>query len=321
MERVTVARNAMATRFEVALHGKSAPRLRAAAEEALAEIESWEARLSLYRPASEIAHVNARAAREPVPVSPPVFALLAQCARLQRETGGLFDITVGPLIRCWGFMGRPGGVPDAAAILRARAVTGMSHVRLDPAANTVSFDRPGVMLDLGAIGKGFAIGQAAECLREAGIESALFHGGTSTVLAVGRPPDEPGWRIAIESAPPGDGPTPPPLGSVLLQDGALSVSAVWGRCFEAEGRRHGHVIDPRTGEPARDAVLAAMVTRSAAESDALSTALLTGGPVSFARLAQLRPEASYLLAGPTAGNDPSLRCWKTGMFEAASFGV
>src|SRR5580658_1889447 len=103
MPPVILALNAMATRFELVLHGENAKRLRAAGEAALAEIARLESQLSLYRPASEIARVNARAAREPVRVSPPVFRLLQQARQLQHETGGAFDITAAPLVRCWGF--------------------------------------------------------------------------------------------------------------------------------------------------------------------------------------------------------------------------
>src|SRR5438477_13111440 len=102
MATVTLARHAMATRFEIVLVGDNAVSLRAAGEEALDEIERLEARLSLYRPTSEIAHLNARAAREPVRVTPGLFALLQHARQLHQESGGAFDITVAPLVRCWG---------------------------------------------------------------------------------------------------------------------------------------------------------------------------------------------------------------------------
>src|SRR5437899_9271267 len=105
MPTVTLARHAMATRFELVLHGENPVTLRAAAEEALAEVARLDDQLSLYRPGSEVAQLNARAGREAVRVTPELFALLKQAHRLNSETGGAFDITVGPLVRCWGFMG------------------------------------------------------------------------------------------------------------------------------------------------------------------------------------------------------------------------
>lgn len=270
--------------------------LRAAGEEALAEVERLEARLSLYRPDSEIARVNARAAREPVRVTPEVFALLQHAQRLSTETGGAFDLTIAPLMRCWGFMGASGKMPAPAAIAAARQCVGMHLVELDAQNFTVHFARDGVMLDLGAVGKGYAIEQAATLLRETGVTSALLHGGTSTVCAIGGPPDAASWKVAIDRpADASNASSKTLLTTVTLKDEALSISAVWGKCFEAEGRVFGHVLDPRNGQPADAAVLAAVATPSAAESDALSTALLTLGPAGLEQIARLRPNLRALV--------------------------
>ena len=298
---MTLARHAMATRFEIVLHGENASRLKAAGEEALAEVERIEAQLSIFRPTSEIARVNACAAREPVRVSPQVFQLLEQASRLHRESGGAFDITIAPLVRCWGFMDGSGSWPDPAEVTRVRQQVGMQHVILDEKNLTVQFDGEGVMLDLGAIGKGYAIDRAVEILREAGVSSALLHGGTSTVYGMGKPPGDDPWKVAIES-PPGDGATPQWLATVPLQDEALSVSAVWGKSFEHEGKTFGHVLDPRTGQPVANAVLAAVVLPSATETDALSTALLVVGAEGHEKIAQLRPHMRTLVVGTSACN-------------------
>jgi thiamine biosynthesis lipoprotein len=289
---VRVASNAMATRFEIALPGDNSARLRAAGEAALAEVERIEAQLSIFRPTSELARVNANAAHEPVRVSPSVFHLLEQACQLSHQTKGAFDITIAPLVRCWGFMQGTGAWPDPATIAKAQREVGMQHVILDPANLTVRFDREGVMLDLGAIGKGYAIDQAAEGLREAGVTSALLHGGTSTVYGLGEE-----WKVAIESPPNGDEP-PQLLATVPLQDEAMSVSAVWGKSFEHEGKTYGHVLDPRTGFPASTAVLAAVVLSSATETDALSTALLVEGIKSHELFCRLRKDMRSLVIEP-----------------------
>ena len=294
----------MATRFEIALHGENAVALRAAAEEALNEVERLEAQLSLYRPTSEIARVNVRAAREPVRVTPAVFRLLEPAARLSTETGGAFDITIGPLMKCWGFVGAGGAVPDPAALADARACVGMNLVELDAANFTVRFARDGVMLDLGAIGKGYAIDVAANFLREAGVTSALLHGGTSTAYAIGHPPESDAWKVAIERPAqlPGIGvpkgtssPAPPVLAVAPLRDEALSVSTVWGKSFDFGGQSFGHVIDPRTGHPISRAFVAVVTLPSATETDALSTALLTRGQEGDHLIHRLRPNAGTLL--------------------------
>ena len=291
----------MATRFELVLHGRNPTALRAAGEEALRMVEELESRLSLFRPGSEIARLNARAAREPVRITPEVFALLQHAQRLQAESGGAFDITVAPLVRCWGFMGGAGRLARPEEIAEARAKVGMDLVRLNPEEFTVQFARDGVMLDLGAIGKGYAVERAAEALREAGVVSALLHGGTSTVQAIGQPPGEEFWKIAIETPSPSPDAPPALLATVPLKDEAMSVSGVWGHCFEDGDRTFGHILDPRTGEPALGTVLAAVILPSATETDALSTALLTLGSAGHETISALRPGMRTLVVSESGG--------------------
>jgi len=315
MAIVTLARHAMATRFEMVLHGDNPMALRAAGEEALDEIGRLEAQLSVFRPSSEIAHLNARASREPVRVTPRLFGLLEWARRLHEESGGAFDITIGPLVRCWGFMGGKGRMPTKEEVAEARQCVGMQLVELDAEDLTVRFSREGVMLDLGAIGKGYAIEQAAESLRDAGVTSGLVHGGTSTVYALGHPPGLDAWKIAITHPETGathlantwEQENDPQTGTataaavVSLKDEAMSVSAVWGKFFESAGETYGHIIDPRNGRPASRAVLAAVILASATETDALSTALLTVGPEGHDAIAGLRVGMRTLVMGKCDG--------------------
>lgn len=304
MTRVAVARNAMATRFEIVLFGKDSNALRAAGEEALNEIERLEAQLSMYRPSSEIANINARAHREPVRVEPSLFRLLQHAKQLSDETEGAFDITIAPLMRAWRLMGSLAAdvsrltTPSRAELNAARACVGMHLLELDPKNFTIRFARPGVMLDLGAIGKGYAIDQAVEILRESGVTRALIHGGTSTAYAIGGP-----WKIAIspqdsssrrESAHSSD----ETLAIVSLKNTALSVSAVWGKSFRVGKKTYGHVIDPRTGKPVQRALLAAVILPSATETDALSTALLTVGIPGHKKITRLRKGIRSLVLDP-----------------------
>ncbi|HZR19954.1 MAG TPA: FAD:protein FMN transferase [Verrucomicrobiae bacterium] len=304
----------MATRFELVLNGDNPVALRAAGEEALDEIERLEAQLSLFRPISEIARVNARAAYEPVRVTPAVLDLLEHARQLSEQTDGAFDVTIAPLMRCWGFLGGSGQLPEGVELAAARQLVGMALVHLDAAACTIRFERPGVMIDLGAIGKGYAIDRAVEVLRQAGVESALIHGGTSTVYGLGHPPEADCWKVEIPgpstlqarldeklshghsskagSLPSGTNQGAPestaPFAVVSLRDESLSVSAIWGKFFHSNGQTFGHVIDPRSGQPANRAILSAVILPSATETDALSTALLTVGPEGHDRLAALR---------------------------------
>ncbi|HNU51639.1 MAG TPA: FAD:protein FMN transferase [Verrucomicrobiota bacterium] len=309
-ETVTLARRAMNTRFEVLLHGTNAVALRAAGEAALDEIEHLEDQLSLYRPGSEIHRVNRHAHRQPVRVSPTVFRLLEQARDLSRLAQGAFDPTVAPLLDCWGFLDGAGHPPDPEALAEALQAVGMQRVELDPSTGTVRFPRPGMMLDLGAIGKGHALDRALDSLREAGVESAFLHGGTSSVAALGCPPDAPAWRVAIPRPHPPQASAPPAASDILhvveLKDAALGVSAWWTKHFVHQGRTCGHVVDPRTGEPVAATLLAAVVLPSAAEADALSTALLVLGQPGIPCLGRARPEAHLLTLDPAEGSVPCL---------------
>lgn len=295
---VAVARNAMATRFEILLCGEDPVSLRAAGEEALDEIVQIEAQLSLHRATSEVSHLNARAASGPVRVTPSLFALLRQARGLWEDSEGAFDITIAPLARAWGFTQRTGRVPSEQELGAARACVGMDKLSFNDEECSIQFSTPGLQLDFGAIGKGYAIERAAALLRDLDITRALLHGGTSTVHAIGSPPGADAWIIAIDSAP---GPDSPPLAKVPLVDESLSVSAVWGKSFAAEDETFGHVLDPRSGRPVQNALLAAVVTPSATESDALSTALLARASSGPAWLEKLRPASrSLLLSGAGA---------------------
>lgn len=275
----------MATRFELVLAGAPELRLRAAGEQAVAVIQRLEARLSFYRATSEVGRINAAAAERPVRVDGEVFALLVRARELWQRTGGAFDITVGPLLSCWGLAGGSGRIPAAAELERARAGVGMHLLELDPQHCTVRFARPGVSVDLGGIGKGYALEQAAHVLREAGVTSALLHGGTSSVQAIGCAPSGRGWPVAIaypdalaDDAGVARGGDPPPVAVVELRDRALGVSAGHGKRFRAGDAWYGHVLDPRLGRPTDAALLAAAVCDSGTDADALATALLVLGP-------------------------------------------
>jgi thiamine biosynthesis lipoprotein len=282
----------MATRFEFVLIGEHETQLRAAGEEALEEIERVESRLSLYRSGSEIADINRRAGTQWVRVSPEVFALLTRAVAYWQLSGGSFDPTVAPLVRCWGFMKGSGSRPTDEEISGGRGLVGLGKVEFDAATNSIRFQRDGMMLDLGSIGKGYALDRAAEILRDGGVENALLHGGTSTILALGTNPETGGWKVAIED-PSAEG-EDKVLAVVELSDESLSVSAAWGKYFEIDGKRYGHVIDPRTGWPAENVHLGAVVLESAEGTDALSTAVLLASDDELKTLAQKLPTIRHL---------------------------
>jgi len=266
---VRVHRVAMACRFEVMLSSDDAIDVEAA-RAALDEADDVETMLTVFRDSSEVAELNRRGASEPVVVSDGLFALLARSAELHAATAGAFDVTATPLSRCWGFLKRDGRVPADIEIDRALANVGMQHVTLGADSRTVSFARPGVEISFGAIGKGYALDRMAGVLRVHGARRALLSAGRSSVLAIGGRGR--GWPVDVRPRLAGG-----TAGRLWIRDGAVGTSGAGEQFIVADGRRYGHVLDPRTGRPADGVLATSVVTRDAASADALSTAFLIGG--------------------------------------------
>lgn len=273
----------MATTFEVAIPQGSHPEPVAAAEAALDLIDSLEDQMTVFREHSEVSRINESTGA--VPVEARLFDLFERCAVWTRETEGAFDIATGALTKAWGFYRREGRVPSPREQADAMARTGMRHVILN--RGTFKSRVPGLELNLGAVGKGYALDRAAELLRDTwGVRSALLHGGTSSVYAIGHPPGEPrGWIVKLMH-PANDNAD---LGTVRLLDRGLGTSAATFQSFEYNGRTLGHVIDPRTGWPAEVAASASVTAPTAAEADAMSTAIFILGAAGAERLTRTRP--------------------------------
>ena len=261
----------MACSFEITLDQSDAGHV-PAAQAALNQVDAIEAELTVFRDTSAISDLNRRAADADVPCDADLFALLQRCAELSRETDGAFDITSMPLSRCWGFLRREGRVPADAEIQAARQTVGMRHVRLDPLRSSVRFLTKGVELNLGAVGKGDALDRVAVTLREAGVDHALLSAGRSSLLAIGGRGR--GWPIDLVSPRRTDA-----IARVWLKNVAIGTSGSGEQFVLVNGKRFGHVLDPRTGRPSEGMLSASVISESAAEADALSTAFLIGGPL------------------------------------------
>jgi len=273
---VQYARRAMACQFEIYFNGARYPEGPAAALAALDLVDQLENQLSVYRSESEISRLNRQAATLPIEVEPRLFDLLAQAIELHQETQGAFDITAGPLSDIWGFLRRADEMPTASAIEETLVCVGSEHVDLDPQRRTARFTRPGMQINLGSIGKGYALDRCAELLSAHGVNDYLLHGGNSSVLARGSrtaQADE-GWAVGLRN------PHRPQrrLGEICLRDGALATSGSGTQFFMHEGRRYGHLLDPRTGWPAQGVLSATALAPTAALADALSTAFYVLGP-------------------------------------------
>ena len=293
---ITLSLSAMATRFELVLYGDDLVCLRAAGEEALQEIAWFDSQLSFYSAASEISRINARASEQPVKIEARLFNLLRDCVELAGKTEGAFDITVGPLMRAWGFFGREGRVPNKAEVDSIRDLIGTGNIELDDDLLTIRFKRCGVQVDLGAYGKGYAIDRAIALLKENGVKTALLHGGRSSVSCLGRPPGEGGWTIGLHHLFNSQGGP----STVSLCDSSLSFSALHGKSFIDDGRGYGHVLDPRTCEPISGNLAAVVTGKCAADCEALSTALLVNGPEWLSTMQERFPGYEGMVAlGPT----------------------
>jgi len=282
-----VSRRAMATTFEVAIpHGSHSDPV-AAAEDALDLIDSLEDQMTVFREDSEVSRLNDFAAAGAVPVEPQLLDLFERCAAWTRETDGAFDIATGALTKAWGFYRREGRVPSPRERSDAMARTGMRHVILNPEARTVKFRVQGLELNLGAVGKGYALDRAADLLRTKwDVRSALLHGGSSSIFAIGRPPGEPrGWGVRLRHPTDDEG----SLGTVWLADCGLGTSSATFQFFEYNGRKLGHVLDPRLGWPAETVASASVIAPTAAEADAMSTAAFILGAAGAERLTRMRP--------------------------------
>ena len=243
------------------------------ADTAFELVENLERQLSAYVGASDVCYINHTAAERPARIVPDLFELLETARRLHDETEGAFDVTIGPLVRAWGFFRREGRMPDPDELAAARERVGMEHVILDDRAYTVRFAKPGIEINLGAIGKGYVIDRVVSQLREWGVRCALVHSGQSAIAGIGAPPNDDGWRVGV--ADPRD--PSKAFGALLLVDSAMSVSGNWEQFFELDGKRYCHILDPRTGRPARGILSTTVTAASAAIADALSTAFFVMG--------------------------------------------
>jgi FAD:protein FMN transferase len=259
----------MACRFEIALPDDAASDI-PAARAALDAVDAIEATLSVYRESSELTALNRAAADRPVPVGPEILELVTRSRTLHATTGGAFDATSTPLSRAWGFFRREGRRPDPNEIEAALSVVGMDKVALHEPAGTVRFLRPGVELNFNAIGKGYALDRIAAGLRDRGVKNALLSAGGSSVLAIGG--GRRGFAVDIKSRH-----LAGRLARLRISDAALGTSGASEQFFEADGRRFGHVLDPRTGWPAQGALSVSVVADDAAIADALATAFFVGG--------------------------------------------
>lgn len=223
-----------------------------------------------FDPESPLNLLNRQAGYGPQPVETELARILSLSVAYWQSTRGTFDVTVGPLVELWQEAARRGAVPSPTALTHTLARVGSDKIAIT-AAGTAELGREGMSLDLGGIGKGYALDRMAETLRASGITRALLNFGQSSLWGTGSPPGEDSWHVLVRHPKGGF------IGVVSLKDQALSVSSTLGQWIEIGGKRYGHVIDPRSGRALTRNLEACVVASSAAKAEALSKALLILG--------------------------------------------
>ncbi len=264
----------MGCAYAIDAYGVDADGVKRAVEEAFDEVDRIDRLMSNYKRDSALSRMNREAASHPVIVEPELFDFIVAAMRYGRDSDGAFDITVGPLMKAWGFFRGEGRVPAAAELDAARRYVGLQHVILDPSARTIAFDDAGVELDLGGIAKGYAVDRAAAVLRHHDIASALISAGGSTIYGLGAPPGRDAWDVAIRD----------PLHAAKvaltahLRDRGLSIAGTSEKSFEVDGVTYSHIMDPRSGRPVQGVLCVAVLASTGTAGDALDDAFFVLGP-------------------------------------------
>ena len=267
------SKNAMACEFELLLNLHQYQNAAEVGLQAFAMLDSIESQMSIYRDDSELSRLNRSAADKTVAIDQRLFDVIQLAEEIYSLTDGAFDVTAAPLSRLWGFSRRAGRVPSEQEIEETLPSVGMHHIKLDPSTSTVQFTEPKISIDLGGIGKGFAIDLASQLLISHGIHDFVFQGGQSSVAAFGQsiesePSSTQGWKVGLSH------PTTPDcrLAEFDLVNQVLGTSGTQRQGFFYKGKRYGHIIDPRSGVPTDHCLSSTVICRQAAAADALATA-------------------------------------------------
>ena len=293
---------AMGTVLETTLLGPDADALEAERVRVFAEVERLEALLSQWRPQSDVGRLNAAAGGPPLAVDPEVAALLRRCVELHYTTLGSFDVTVGPLVALWTEASRSNALPEPEVIEAARALVGPERLHFDGDGRFGL--EAGSYVDLGGVAKGYALDRVRAQLGPQ-VHAALLSFGQSSVWAIGHPEGLEGWRLLVRGLDPGT----EFFGMLTLRDQALSTSESLGQWSEIQGRRYGHILDPRDGQPLAARRTAVVVTGDATLAEALSKAVLVLGEVEGIALVESIPGADALLLVADG------RSWRTSRFD------
>jgi FAD:protein FMN transferase len=280
----------MGTSMEVEAFGGDAEVRRAAIAEAFAAIAEVDRLMSNYRDDSELALINRAAAREAVRISDPMLSVLQAAQQVSARSAGAFDVTVGPLVRLWGFHDKKPHLPSPSELAAIRPLVDYRNLLIDPQQHTIRFVRVGVEIDLGGIAKGFAVELAADVLRRHGLAGFVDAGGNQYLLGI--PPGKHLWTVGVKN------PDKPQvlLGTIDSLEQSVSTSADYANFLIADGHKYGHILDPHVLRPSDAALSVTILSRDGTLADAMSKAAFVLGPKAGLELIDSFPDMSGLIA-------------------------
>ena len=271
--RVESARLTMGALLQVTIFASDSVVARAALDAAFAEVDRLDSLLTDWRPTGDVAQINRVADSTWVNIAPDTRDVLDAALRWSRLSGGAFEPTIRPLVVAWGFRGGVSSrAPSAAELRAARARVGAQWVQRN-ANGAVHFARRGMQLDLGGIAKGFALDRAAAVLEAHGMHRALLDF-AGQVLALDAPPGARGWPVLVADPRAADR----VLATLCVTRASVATSSQAERSVRRGGRRIGHILDPRSGQPVRRTLSCTAIARRAIDADAMSTAGFVVGP-------------------------------------------
>jgi thiamine biosynthesis lipoprotein len=281
----------MGTQARIVVYAPDAAAASRASDAAFARIRELDEIMTDYRPTSELMLLCRQAGQGSQKISDDLYGVLSRAQEIARRTGGAFDVTVGPVVRLWREARRRKTLPDPERLASARDLVGFDKLRLDSGQQTAWLLRPGMLLDLGGIAKGYAADQALAVLKSHGIRSALVAIGGDIAVS-SPPPDRKGWKIAIA---PLDSSDQEPTRLLLLHDRGVSTSGDREQFVEIGGKRYSHIVNPRTGIGLEGRSSVTVVAPDATTSDSFATALSVLDPAQGLKLVKSTPRLGALI--------------------------
>jgi thiamine biosynthesis lipoprotein len=308
LQRFTFTQPHMGTQIRIVLYAPDEKSAQRASDAAFLRIKQLDDCMSDYQETSELMRLCKQAGGPPSPVSADLYTVLDRAQELARLTGGAFDVTVGPISRLWRRSRRQKELPTPQRLAEALALVGHEKLILDPSKRTVQLAKPGMLLDLGGIAKGYAADEAQKVLKEHGIKSALVAAGGDIVVS-DPPPGQKTWAVGII---PLTNPESPPTRTLNLANAGVSTSGDAEQYVEINGRRYSHILDPKTGLGLPGHASVTVIAPNGLTADSLDTAVVVLGPKKGMELIEGTPGVAALMleATPQGEKAHESKNWK-----------